>query len=410
MATKGVKMKKVLLILGVMMIVFSGCEKLDALMGKNKKTSKSPQMMPPQMVQIQIAKKQNIPLSFTYPARIISDEDVNVRSRISGVLLQKHFQAGQRVKKGDKLYSIDQDVYKARYDVQVANVNVALANLSQAQKEFQRARSLYKKKATSGKNFDNAKARYEIAKANLTQARAIRDSAKIDFAYTSVLAPFDGVIGDGLVNVGEFVSANTPLVRVTKTNPLYAQFHIPDVEGFNIQKNVDDNLWSKVNSDATISYGGKKVDGKLVFIDRVIDAKNGSVKAKAEIQNENNALPVGSFAKITINGISAKNAFKIPTLALQQDLATTFLYVVKDLPKEELEKMPKGLPPYMYPSGIVRMVPIKIDYQTNKFVLVSSGLKNGDKIIMNNFKKIQVGSKIKVVGIYGQASKKVEKK
>ncbi len=407
-------MKKRYILLSLMILSFSGCDQLDALLGKGKKEAKKPQMMPPQMVQIQVAKKENVPLSFTYPARIVSDEDVNVRSRVSGVLLKKHFKSGQRVKKDDLLYTIDPDVYKARYDVQKANVNVALANLSKAKKEYKRTRSLYKKKATSAKNLDNASAAYEIAKASVAQARALKDNAKIDFSYTSVKAPFDGVVGDGLVNVGEFVGANTPLVRVTKTNPVFAEFYIPDVEGFNFHKKVEDNLWSKVNSNASIVYAGNIAKGKLVFIDKVIDAKNGSVKAKAKIENSLNAVPVGAFSKITIDGISAKNAFKVPTFALQQDLATTFLYVVQDLPKEELSKMPKGMPPYMYPSGTVKMVPIKIDYQTDKFVLVSKGLKQGDKIIMNNFKKIYPNAKIKVVGIYGQmpknAPKKAEKK
>ncbi len=398
-------MKKTILMISLVALTFIAC---------NDKSAKKPQMMPPQMVKILVAQKEDVPLSFTYPARIVSDEDVKLVSRVSGVIIKKHFKSGASVKKGDILYSIDPDVYKAQYNVQVSALNVAKANLVQAKKEFDRTKSLYKKRATSAKNFDNANAAFQKAKASVEQAKALRDSAKINLDYTSVKAPFDGVIGDGLINVGEFVSANTPLVRLTKTNPVYAQFYIPDVEGFNYAKNIQNNLWSKNGSKATISYAGNKVAGKLVFIDKVIDAKNGSVKAKAIIENEQNALPVGSFAKITLNGISAKNAYKVPALALQQDLATTFLYVVEPLSKEVLSKMPKGLPAFMYPSGTVKMVPIKIEYQTNSFILTSSGLKQGDKIIMNNFKKIRPGSKIKVVGIYGQKMpqppKKAEKK
>ncbi len=403
-------MKKTLTLLGLTIFILGGCEQIDGFLNDKKKAKQTPQMMPPQMVQIAVAQKQTVPLSFTYPARIVSNEDVKVLSRVSGVVTKKYFKAGQKVQKGDLLYSIDPEVYKARYNVALASLQVAQASLSQAKKEFIRTKSLFKKQATSAKSFDNANANYQKAKASVAQAKASKDSTKIELDYTNVYAPFDGVVGDGIVNVGAFVTPNTPLVRVTKANPVYAEFFIPDVEGFNYNKKKENDIWSRQNSHAVISYAGKKVDGKLVFIDKIIDATNGSVKAKAIIDNKNNDLPVGSFAKITIDGISALDAFKVASIALQQDLATTFLYVVKPLPKEEIEKMPKGMPSYMYPSGTVKIVPIKIEYQTNSFILTTKGLKQGDQIIMNNFKKIYPGAKIKVVGMYGQTMPQKAKK
>lgn len=395
-------MKKTLFFIAI--LLFVGCEQRG-----NRGT-----MMPPQMVQILPAQKHDVALNFEYPARIVSDEDVRVRSKVSGTLLKKHFKSGQRVKKGDKLFTIDPKVYKAQYDVQAANVDVAKANLSQAQKEFKRISTLYKKKVTSQQSYDAASAAYEVAKASLAQASAARDSARINYEYTQVIAPFDGVVGDSLVDVGEFIPLNTPLVRITNTKRVFAEFFIPDVQSFNIRKNLQNNIWSRINSLATIAYNGKKYDGNITFIDKVIDASTGSVKAKAGFQNKDNALLVGSFVKLRLEGFSQKNAFKIPSIALQQDLATTFVYVVGELKQDKSKPMPKNIPPYMIPSGVAKMVPINIDYQTDTFVLVSKGLKEGDKIIMNNFKKIRPGAKIKVVGIYGQKPRakqqKMEKK
>lgn len=400
-------MKKTIMLLGISLLMFSGCEQINALLGK-KGGDKKPKMMPPQMVQIQVAKKQDVPLNFEYPARIVSDEDVQVRSKVSGTLLKKYFKAGQNVKKGEKLYAIDPKVYKAQYDVQVANVNVALANLSKAEKDYKRAKNLYAKKATSQQNYDNALSALEVAKASVAQARAARDSAKVNLEYTDVIAPFSGVVGDSLVDVGEFVPVNTPLIRLTKTNPVYAEFYIPDVRAFNINKNIQNNLWSKINSDAMIKYGKKEFKGKVTFIDKVINATSGSVKAKAEFDNAQNDLSVGSFAKVNLNGFVQKNAFKIPSIALQQNLASTFLYVVRPLSKEVKEKLPPNLPPIMTPNGIVGIVPVSIDYDAGEFVLISNGLKEGDKVIMNNYKKIYQHAQINVVGVYGQASKKAK--
>lgn len=401
-------MKKTLILLSAAVLIFTGCEQINALMG-NKEGKKGGMMMPPQMVQIQVAKKQDVPLSFEYPARIVSDEDVQIRSKVSGTLMEKHFKAGQRVQKGDKLYTIDPKVYKAQFDVQIANVNVALANLSKAQNDFKRAKNLHAKRATSQKNYDDALSALEVAKASVAQARAARDSAKVSYEYTSVTAPFSGVVGDGLVDVGEFVPVNTPLVRVTKTNPVYAEFYIPDVRAFNINKNIENNLWSKVNSKAVIKYGKKEFTGKVTFIDQVINASSGSVKAKAEFSNVDNGLSVGSFSKVHLNGFVQKSAFKVPSIALQQNLATTFLYVARPLPKAVKDKLPAHLPPIMTPNGVVGMVPVNIEYDGGNFVLVN-GLKEGDKIIMNNYKKIYPNAQINVVGIYGKAPKKMEKK
>lgn len=402
-------MKKTVILLSITMLMFSGCEQVDALFNKmiGKKQEKAkPMMMPPRMVQIIEAKKQDVELNFQYPATIVSDEDVQIRSKVSGTLLKRYFKAGQRVKKGDKLYTIDPKVYQAQYNVQVANVNVAKATLLEAEKEYKRAKALYAKRATSQRNYDSAYSAYEVAKAGVAQAKASRDSAKVSLDYTDVTAPFSGVVGDALTDVGEYVPVNTPLVRVTQTNPVYAQFYIPDVRQFTINKNIQNNLWSKTNSNALIKYGNKEYKGKITFIDKIINATSGSVQAKAKFDNANNSLPVGSFVKVHLNGFEQKSAFKIPSLALQQNLASTFLYVVRPVPKEILEKLPPKLPPIMKPNGVVGIVPISIDYEGGDFVLVSGGLKEGDKIIMNNFKKIYPSAQINVTGIYGQAPKK----
>lgn len=410
-------MKKRVILLSLILLAFGGCqeelEKLEKLLGTKKEaqaTQKPMMMPPPQKVQIIVAKKQDVPLSFEYPVQIISDEDVQVRTKVSGTLLEKHFQAGEFVKKGDKLFTIDQKVYKAQLDVQNANVQVTLANLTQAKREFTRAKSLYAKKATSQKNYDSARSAYEVARASVAQARALKDSAKINLDYTEVTAPFSGTIGDAMVDVGEFMPINTPLVRLTKTAPVYAEFYIPDVEGFNFHANVQNNLWSKTNSPATIEYGGKKIEAQLTFIDKIINTQNGSVRAKAMVENKDNALPVGAFAKIKIDNFSQKNAFKIPQIALQQNLATTFIFVVGKLKEDKSKPIPKNLPPSMIPNGVVKMVPIQIDYQTDKYVLVSGGIQEGDKVIMNNFKKIYPKAKIKVVGEYGKMPPQAEKK
>ncbi|PIE74864.1 MAG: efflux transporter periplasmic adaptor subunit [Deltaproteobacteria bacterium] len=383
--------------------ILSACEQAP-------KNQKKAVQMPPQQVMIINAHKKNVPLSFEYPARIISDTDIELKSEVSGTILEIFFKAGQNVKKGDKLFKIDPKTYEAAYNIQVANLNAAQAKLKLAEKDYKRSSVLIDKKATSQKSYDAAFSNYQLAKASVEQAAASKEFAKINLDNTDVKAQFDGIAGDSLVDKGQFVPPNTSLVRLTKINPVYANFYIPDVEQFNINNNIKNNLWSRLNSSASVIYGGKKYEGKITFIDKIVDPQNGSVQAKAEFENKNNELPVGSFAKITLDSFNQKNAFKIPAIALQQDLATTFVYVAGEIKNDEKKAVPKNTPPIMIPDGVVKMVPIKIDYQTDDFVLVSQGLKENDKIIMNNFKKIRPGAKIKIIGIYGQQPKQISEK
>ncbi|MBK1972034.1 HlyD family efflux transporter periplasmic adaptor subunit [Campylobacter sp. TTU_617] len=106
-----------------------------------------------------------------------------------------------------------------------------------------------------------AKANFDSAKANLTSARADLASAKIDLNYTQIVAPFDGVIGDALINIGDFVSASTTeLVRVTNLNPIYADFYISDTDKLNLNRNIQTKV--VINSKLIIKSYNKSFDLK----------------------------------------------------------------------------------------------------------------------------------------------------
>lgn len=406
-------MKKRVLLLSLILLVFSGCEEeIGKLLGTKEDSKKAqPMQMPPQMVQILVAKKSDTLLNFAYPARVVSDQDVSLRPKVSGTLLQKNFTAGQKVKKGDILFKIDPEVYQAEYNAKQANVQVAQASFNQARKDYLRLKSLYSKKAASQKAYDNASSAYEVARATLALAKASLESSKIKLNYTDVIAPFDGVVGDHLADIGDLISTNTPLVRLTAIDESFVEFFIPDTQILEANKNVNNNIWQNISKKVQISYEGVAVQGELTYIDKVVNPATGQMKAKAKFNNEKNILPVGSFANVSLDNFIQKNAFKIPQIALQQDLAQTIVLVATPLPKEAIEKMPKNMPPFMIPNATIKAVAIKIDYETNEFILTSTKeLKEGDQIIMNNFKKIRPGDKVKVVGIYGQAPQQAEKK
>ncbi|WP_148821792.1 efflux RND transporter periplasmic adaptor subunit [Campylobacter concisus] len=357
------------LVLSVAVLFLSGCFE-----NKENKAATG-QHMPLSHVDIFTAQKTDIPISFDYTATVVSSQDVIIYPKVGGTIIKQFFKPGSKVKAGDKLFLIDPEKYQASFDSLDAAVGVANANLKNAETEFKRISALYKKSAVSQKDYDAAVAAYDIANANLVSAKANLKNAKIDLSYTTITAPFDGVVGDNQVDVGSLVIANqTKLVRLTKINPIEAEFYIADVDNLTRKTNLDNGSWQQLNSDAVLSVNGENFNGKVNFIDNVVNTATGSVLAKASFDNSEGKILPGAFGHIKMSGFVQKNAFNIPQVALQQSATNSYVLVVKD--------------------GKVSQKNVKTGYQTKNMVAVTEGLEEGDKIIINNFLKIGVGAPV----------------
>jgi efflux transporter, RND family, MFP subunit len=360
---------KSILVLSAAVFLFSGCFESG-----DKKAAAGRQMQPSH-VDIFVAQKADVPISFDYTATVTSNQDVIIYPKVSGTIIKQFFKPGDKVKAGDKLFLIDPEKYEASYDSLDAAVGVANANLKNAQTEFKRISALYKKNAVSQKDYDAAVAAYDIANANLVSAKANLKNAKIDLGYTNIVAPFDGVVGDNKVDVGSLVVASqTQLVRLTKINPIEADFYIADVDNLSRKANLDNGAWQQLNSEAVLNLNNENFTGKVTFIDNVVNTATGSVLAKASFDNSEGKILTGAFGHIKMSGFVQKNAFNIPQVALQQSATNTYVLVVKD--------------------GKVSQKNVKTSYQTKDMVVVTEGLEEGDKIIVNNFLKIGVGAPV----------------
>ena len=366
---------KTLSVLLLASLLFTAC--FDGNDKKSAAAAGQQRQMPPSKVDVFVAKKSDVPISFDYTATLTSQQDVIIYPKVSGTVTKQFFKPGDNVKAGDKLFLIDPEKYQASYDALEAAIGVANANLKNAQTEFNRISNLYKKNAVSQKEYDAAVSALEIANANLLSARANAKNAKIDLGYTSIAAPFDGVLGDNLVDVGSLVVANTTqLVRLTKINPIEAHFHISDVDNLNRVKMQESGLWAQTNSEAVLKVGPGEFNGKVNFIDNVVNTNMGTVLAKAEFNNDEGKLLPGMFGHVTMGGFYQKDGFKIPQVALQQTDVKTYVLVVED--------------------GKVASKDVKLTYQTKDAAVVSEGLNENDKIILNNFLKIGVGAPVEI--------------
>lgn len=331
--------------------------------GKSQNSAQEPQFAP-MNVSVQEIKLGDIPIALEFDGRIVGELDVVLKSQVSGVIEKQMFKPGQSVKKDDVLFVIDRAKFQANFD----NANAVYKN---ALLDYNRAASLKSTGAISQKEFDSVVANLQSRKANL-------DSAKFDLDHTQIRAPFDGVVGDNLQDVGAYVVAtNTNLVQISKLDPIYVKFGISDTKKLQIDENLANGSYKQIGSDVLINIEGKEHKGELVFVDSNIDPNSASVAAKAKFDNPNLKLRPGDYVRVKVDGFVQTNGVKIPQSALGQELSNSIVYVVDQ-------------------NNSVAKKIVQVSSEDGAGAVISGGLNNGDKVILDNFKKIHVGAPVNI--------------
>jgi len=333
-----------------------------------------------------VPQAKDLKINLKYPAKIKSFQNVQVYSRVQGVLQEKLFIEGEKVQQGAPLFKIEDDIYKAKVDSAKASVEMAQATLNNATRNWNRIKKLYKSRAVSVESRDTALSTYDNALASLSMAKANLKQAQIDLDYTSVKAPIAGTAGVKLVDLGNLVSNNptTALVTITQNDKVYIDFSMP----LSDYKNIQSGLWAIPEDDkikVSITLNGKEVkeSGIVDFIDAVIDQKTSTVKMRAVVENPLNTLTPGSFIRITLKGIVQKNVITIPQKALLQNPMGTIVFVEK--------------------GGKASVKPVQIGKESgDKFVVTGGPLQSGDKVIINNFFSVKPGKAFTIDKIINQ--------
>lgn len=333
--------------------------------------------MPPLPVTAMKLVQADQPLKLSYNGQTVSELDVVLKAKVSGTIEEQFFTPGAQVKEGDKLYQIDLERYKALYESARGGYQAAAATQKSASSDFARTKILKEKNAVSQKDYDNALAATNAASANANSALAMAKNAKLDLEFASLSAPFDGVVGDSKKDVGSFVAAGEELVRLSKLNPIYVKFGMSDVKRLEMENNLANGAWQRLNPSVKIVLNDKEYKGKLVFIDSVVNSNTANVEAKAVFENNNLEIKPGIYTKIEVDGFVQKNAFRIPQLAVSQDPKGSYVYTAKD--------------------GKVEKKYIKIASNADYDYIVNEGLENNDILILDNFKKISAGAAVQII-------------
>lgn len=342
--------------------------------------------MPPPKADIYVVPQPtDLAIELKYPAQVKAYQSVIAYSRVLGVLEEKSFTEGQAVKKGDLLFKIEDDIYKAKVDAARASVKMNEATLENAKRDWERIKKLFKKRAVSAEQRDSALFTYEEALAGMAAAKAGLAEAEVDYNYTQVKAPISGIAGMKRVDIGDLVTQNPPmgLVSITQNDKMYIDFSVP----LSDYKNVKSGLWSmsKDALEVEVINNGKTMTkkGNVDFVDVNIDKATSTIKMRAIIDNSDHALMAGDFIRVVVKGISQKGVITIPQRAMLQN--------------------PMGTVVFIEENGVAGVRPVVVGKESgDKYVVIGGALKSGDRVIVNNFFKVKPGQPLQVDKIINQ--------
>lgn len=359
-------------------LVFAGC---------GKKSSAPAASTAPVEVGIVDVVAQPVTLTRELPGRTSAFRVAEVRARVSGIVLKRHFTEGADVKEGALLYQIDPAPYQAAFDSAKANLARSEANADYARLQEQRLKQLIESKAVSQQDYDNAVAALHAAEADVSAGRAAVKTAQINLGYTAVNAPISGRIGRSMVTEGAYVQAGsaTLMATVQQLDPLYVDLTQSSTEVLELRRALaEGRLIGTQTGDAKVTLlldddRAYSEEGTLQFSDVTVDPSTNSITLRAIFPNPKNELLPGMFVRARLQEGSAPDALLVPQLGVTRNTkGEPTALVVGSENKAELRVL-------------------KIARAIGNQWLVSEGLKSGDKLIVQNLQRIRPGADVKAI-------------
>ena len=318
------------------------------------------------------AERRDVTPSFFYVGRVEAVETVALVARVEGFLERRDFREGGYVEKDDLLFLIEQAPYRIAVEQREADLAGARATLKNAEEDFARKETLVKRKTLARSALGEARAALGTARAAVQQAQAALRRARLDLSYTEVVSPIAGQISRAAYSVGSFVRpGDGALATVTSTDPIHVTIAVPEKDLIEARRQGIDLENPPVAPSLLLSDGNVyEHAGEFDYLDPSVDQATDTLLARAVFPNPEGVLLPGQFVTVIVRQKQPVSAVVIPQAAVQKDQQGHFVLVVDRAGR----------------AGIRRIV---LDEQTGTDWIVSEGIAEGERVVVQGLQKIR---------------------
>ena len=340
---------------------------------------------PPPEISVAVPLKQDVTPFEELTGNTVSFATVDLVARVKGFLTQINYTDGDQKKKGDVLFQIEQTMYQADLKEADAQLASAKAQLVQAQAEFTRQETLLRQNVSAQNTYDIALAKRDTAKANVEYGEGNLIVAQTNLGYTTVTAPFDGVVTKHLQSVGQLVGDTTPtkLATIVQLDPIYVTFNMSEQDVLKVRENLQnrritiDEL-SKVPLDVGLmNEEGYPHSGFLNYVSPEVDPQTGTILVRGLFKNPDRTLLPGFFVRVRMPmGLGAAPSLLVPNRVIAEDQAGKYVLTVDKDNVVHQQRIKQGL---LLPGGLR---------------VITEGLKADDRVVLTTSGRAIPGSKV----------------
>ncbi len=357
------------IVLGVALSIVSAC-----------KPPEQP-AQPPLTAAVMTAQVTPLPQEVEVSGQVDGTREVEVRARVTGILLTQSYREGEFVKAGELLFKIDPAPYEIALSLAKAQFAQEQARAEQATTEAKRQAALLAQNAASAKEAGDAQLLADSANAAKEVAGAKVKSAELDLSYCEVRAPIDGYAGRLQRSEGSLVTpgADGLLTTLVQRDKVWVRFGISEQEFTRVFAG-DAAIANQAKVTVILPNGVRSSElGKINFVSAQVDPRLGTIQMRAEFDNTKNTLIPGQFVRVDLLGQTITSAVTVPASCLMQSSQGRFVYILNA-------------------EGKAQVAPIQIAQIHAGDAIVSAGLKAGDRVIIDNVQKIRPGNPVQVRG------------
>ena len=352
----------------------------------------APPMPPPAEVGVVDVEPRSLALVLEYPAQLKGVREVEVRARVSGILLERRYEEGARVEAGEVLFRLDPDPFRA----EVARARAALAaqeaGLSQARRDRDRILPLFERDLASVRDRDNALTAFESTEAAVAAARAALRTAELALSYTDVRAPISGLTSREVRSEGSLVTAgddSSLLTYIVQADRLYVELAVTDTDAELVRAALASDHRGQVGVSIADAQGRAiAAMGTIEFVSPRIDDATGTVAIRAVLDNPDGVVP-GRIVRARIEGINIANSLVIPKRAVMHGAQGAYVWTVDA-------------------GGQPVPTPVELGALAGNDVVVTAGLTAGARVVVDGVLKVRPGSPVNAVPIAESTAKNSE--